>query len=497
VPPAIAMSEKYDYDLFVIGGGSGGLASAKRAVDLGAKVAVADFVKASPAGTTWGLGGTCVNVGCIPKKLMHIASLYRETQADVNPMGWDTKSAHSWTTMVTGVNTYIKGLNWGAKTDLREKKIKYYNKFATFVDKNTLELTDAKGNKEQVTAKNILVACGGRPNLGGYPGAEECCVSSDDIFWMKNPPGKTLVVGASYIALETAGFLAGFGFDTTVMVRSILLRGFDQEIATRIGDYMESKGTKFVRETVPSKFERTEDGKVRVFVKDKEYGIYDTVFVAIGRTGCASWLNLEAAGVAYNPKSGKILAGPDETTSVPGIYTIGDVNEGNESNPLKVFPELTPVAIQAGRLLASRLFDGKTKLMDYDNIATTVFTPLEYGCVGLSEEDAKERHGVDNLVIYHALAKPLEWALSTEREKDYGFFKVICDKTPGEKVIGIHLLGPNAGEVIQGFGAAVKAGLTKEHLDDCVGIHPTFAETFTTLTDIKKPGGEVAQPKGC
>merc|ERR1719235_2755077 len=252
--------------------------------------------------------------------------------------------------------------------DLKSKKVTYHNSYATFVDPHTLQLDNGKGEVKTITAKYILIACGGRPNLGGYPGAEECCISSDDIFWRKEPVGKTLVVGASYIALETAGFLCGLGFDTTVMVRSILLRGFDQEVATRIGDYMESKGCKFVRETVPSKFEKTSDGKTKVFVNDKEFGIYDTVFVAIGRTGCASWLNLEAAGVEYNPKTGKIYAGPDESTNVPNIWAIGDVIEAKPDNPNKTFPELTPVAIQVGRLLASRLFDGKTKLMDYDKI---------------------------------------------------------------------------------------------------------------------------------
>jgi len=479
----------YDFDYFVIGGGSGGLASAKAAADLGAKVAVADFVKPSPAGTTWGLGGTCVNVGCIPKKLMHMSSLYKETQGDMHPLGWDSKTSHSWGKMIKHVDDHIKGLNWGAKKECREKTIKYYNKFATFVDAHTVDLEDKNGKKEQVTAKNILIACGGRPNLGGYPGAEECCISSDDVFWKTTPPGKTLVVGASYIALETAGFIAGFGFDTTVMVRSILLRGFDQEIANRIGDYMQTKGVKFVRETVPSKFEKTADGKVKVFVGDAEYGIYDTVFVAIGRTGCAGWLNLEAAGIPYDAKSGKVKANKDESTNVPNIYAIGDVIEG--------MPELTPVAIQAGRLLARRLFDGKTKLMDYSDISTTVFTPLEYGTVGYNEDEAKKAIGADNLVIYHALAKPLEWALNEERENDYGYFKVICDKTKDEKVVGIHLLGPNAGEVIQGFAVAVKAGCTKAHLDDCVGIHPTFAEGFTTLTEVKKEGEEVAKPAGC
>lgn len=487
------MAESYDYDYFVIGGGSGGLASAKAAVDRGAKVAVADFVKPSPAGTTWGLGGTCVNVGCIPKKLMHMSSLYRETQADMHAMGWESKSSHSWQAMQKAVGNYIKGLNYGAKSELKDKKIKYFNAFATFVDAHTISLEDKNGKTSQVTAKYILIAPGGRPNLGGYPGAEECCISSDDVFWRKDPPGKTLVVGASYIALETGGFIAGFGFDTTVMVRSILLRGFDQEIATKIGNYMESKGVKFAREMVPSKFEKTADGKTKVFVDDKEYGVYDTVFIAIGRTGCAGWLNLEAAGVPYDAKSGKIKVKEDDSTDVPHIYAIGDVVEG--------CPELTPVAIQAGRLLSNRLFGTTNKRnMDFTDVATTVFTPLEFGTIGLNEEEAQKKLGKENVVVYHALAKPLEWALNEERASDLGFFKVVCDKSKDEKVVGIHLLGPNAGEVTQGFALALKAGITKDSLDSCVGIHPTFAEGLTTMyaaDALKVEGKELEGPAGC
>mmetsp|Transcript_46059 Transcript_46059/g.81021 ORF Transcript_46059/g.81021 Transcript_46059/m.81021 type:complete len:485 (+) Transcript_46059:72-1526(+) len=484
------MAEEYDYELFVIGGGSGGLAAAKGAQALGAKVAVADFVKPSPAGTTWGLGGTCVNVGCIPKKLMHMSSLYREVQSDVHGVGWETKSTHSWSAMVTKIDNYIKSLQRGASSELKDKAIKYYNKFATFVDAHTVELKGSKeGDAEKVTAKYFLIACGGRPNLGGYVGADECCISSDDIFWQTKAPGKTLVIGASYIALECAGFLAGFGFDTTVMVRSILLRGFDQDIANMIGSYMEKHGVKFAREMVPSKFEKMETGQVKVYVKDEVYGIYDTVLVAIGRTGCAGWLNLEAAGVTYDKKSGKISAGPDESTNVPHIFAVGDV--------IKDMPELTPVAIQAGRLLVQRLFAGKTKMMDYTDIATTVFTPIEFGTVGYSEADAIEKLGKDRIVVYHANAKPLEWNLSEEREEDKGYFKVVCDKESNMKVVGAHVLGPNAGEVIQGLGVAIKAGFTKEHLDDCVGIHPTFAEAYTTLTEIKVDDKGPAATGGC
>jgi len=481
------MASKFDFDLYVIGGGSGGLAAAKVAADLGKTVGVADFVKKSPAGTTWGLGGTCVNVGCIPKKLMHISSLYREVQGDMAGLGWDTKSSHSWEEMISKVNNYIKSLQWGAKTDLRSKKVKYHNAYATFVDAHTLQLEDGSGNITKITADKIIVACGGRPNLGGYPGAEECCISSDDIFWKKTAPGKTLVVGASYIALECAGFIAGLGFDTTVMVRSILLRGFDQECADKIGTYMESHGVNFARGKVPTKFEKIGD-QTRVYVDGKVYGDYDTVLLAIGRTGCAGLLNLEAAGVNYDAKSGKITGCKNEQTNVENIYAVGDVLEG--------LPELTPVAIQAGRLLVRRLFDGKTKQMDYTDIATTVFTPIEYGAIGMSEEEAKDKLG-DSLVIYHGYGKHLEWNTSTERADDKGYFKVLCDRANNEKVVGVHMLGNNVGEMIQGLGVAMKAGFTKEHLDDTVGIHPTFAEGYTTLTEIKQEGKVLEAAGGC
>mmetsp|Transcript_33031 Transcript_33031/g.77224 ORF Transcript_33031/g.77224 Transcript_33031/m.77224 type:complete len:482 (+) Transcript_33031:76-1521(+) len=478
----------YDYDLFVIGGGSGGLAAAKAAVALGKSVAVADFVKPSPAGTTWDLGGTCVNVGCIPKKLMHISSLYRESQADLHGLGWETSARHDWEGMTSKVNNYIKSLNWGNKTELRSKKVKYYHSYATFVDPHTVQLDDGNGTVEKVSAEHFIIACGGRPNMSGE-GAEQCCISSDDIFWMKGkPPGKTLVVGASYIALECAGFMAGFGFDVTVMVRSILLRGFDQDMAERIGEYMQTHGVNFARGIVPNKYEKTPDGKVKVFVDGKEYGVYDTVLQAIGRKGCAHNLNLEAAGVTYDKEKGKIPCEHDQT-NVPHIYAIGDVVVG--------MLELTPVAIQAGRLLIRRLYAGSTKKMDYTDICTTVFTPLEYGCVGYAEEDAKKELGPERVKVYHTYNQPLEWKTNPDRHEEFGYMKFIVDLAEQEKVVGVHILGPNAGEVIQGLGVAMKAGFTKDHLDDCVGIHPTFAEAYTTMTDVKEDGKELAKGGNC
>ncbi|CAD7969422.1 unnamed protein product [Amoebophrya sp. A25] len=479
---------QYDYDFFVLGGGSGGLAAAKRAGGLGKRTAVADYVEPSPAGTTWGLGGTCLNVGCIPKKLCHFAAQAPEFQQDFAALGWEFQAKHNWEQMIQSINNYIKGSNWGNKTDLKHKDVKYYNKYATFVDAHTIQLRDKKGAVETVTADKIMISVGGRPNYGGYPGVEECCISSDDIFWQKKPPGKTLVVGASYIALECAGFIASLGFDTTVMVRSILLRGFDRDMADMIGGYMQDHGVKFANGMVPSKFEKNGD-KTKVFVNDEEFGEYDTVLMAIGRTGLATKLNLEAAGVNFDAKNGKIPVDSLDKTNVDNIFAIGDIALGRL--------ELTPVAIQSGRLLVDRLFDNSKKPMDYQNVATTVFTPIEFGTVGLSEDDAIAQYGKDNLTIYHGYFHPLEWRCNHERPKAACYMKYICDPAKGDKIIGMHVLGPNSGEMIQGFAVALKCGMTREMLNDTVGIHPTCAESMCDLQEVKKEGIVLDGPAGC
>jgi len=461
------------------------MAASKRAASYGKKVAVADFIVPSPQGTTWGLGGTCVNVGCIPKKLFHFAASVPTQTTDMANFGWNTKQTHNWEKMVSNVNNYIKGINFASKNELRSADVKYYNKYAKFIDPHTIELTDAKGVKETVTAEKILVASGGRPNNGDYPGADEHCINSDDIFWRKKPPGKTLVVGASYIALECAGFLNGLGFDTTVMVRSILLRGFDQEIAGKIGEYMEEEGVKFAHGMVPTKFEK-EGEQIVAYTKDGEFGKFDTVLLAIGRKGNGGKINLEAAGVEYNKNTGKIPAPADhsEGTNVEHIFCIGDALEGR--------PELTPVAIKAGQMLADRLYGGSNEYMDYKNIATTVFTPLEYGTVGMSEEDIKDNP--DDYTVFQGLFKPLVWALSDHR--GFAFIKVLVEKS-SDLVVGIHVLGLNAAEIIQGFSAAVQAGLTKKQMDRTVGIHPCDAEALTMVDQIKVEGQELEAPGGC
>lgn len=479
----------YDYDLIVIGGGSGGLAASKEAAKFGAKVAVLDFVKPSPAGSTWGLGGTCVNVGCIPKKLMHNAALIGEIlSSDTEPFGFKTPEAlekgHSWPAMREAVQNHIRGLNFNYRVTLREKNVTYLNKLGKFMDAHTLEVTDKKGKVSTITASRFIVATGGRPSALNCEGAE-LAISSDDIFSLEENPGKTLCVGASYIALECAGFLAGIGVDTEVAVRSILLRGFDREIADKIGSHMEDHGVKFRKGVVPSKLAKTPDGKIEVTFSDGTSGVYDTVFAAIGRSADTQKLGVENISLKVNAKNGKIPT-KYEQASVPNVYAIGDVMDG--------CPELTPVAIQAGRQLARRLFNGSTAPMDYKNICTTVFTPIEFGTVGYNEDDAKDKFGSSNVEVYHSNFTPLEWSLS-EHRKHPAFAKVIVSKED-DAVLGIHYLGPHAGEVTQGFGVAMKKGVTYTDLLDTVGIHPTSAEVLTDLT-VTKSSGQSADAKGC
>ncbi len=418
----------FDYDVIVIGGGSGGLACAKTLGDLGAKCAVrqllfsflfpfsnrrflsfspardersgfshikkshpnqvADFVKPSTYGnTTWGLGGTCVNVGCIPKKMMHTAALLGEARKDQEAFGWSSSSAstHSWSKMVKGINAKIQSMNRGYESQLRSKLVDYYNALGSFQDKNTVIFTYGDGKQVTKTTHFVIVAVGGRPTQL-YCEGKEHAITSDDIFWRQTSPGKTLCVGASYVALECAGFLTGIGLDTTVMVRSIPLRGYDLEIANRIVEYMEKSHTKFIRSATPSKIEKLSNGKLRVHYTENKYkpdgsdahlrpkgsdGFIevDTVLAAIGRYPDTAGLNLDKVGVKTNRK-GEIHTNESDCTNVSNIFAIGDCAVGR--------PELTPVAIQAGKMLARRLVGKSKRLMDYARVATTVFTPIEY-----------------------------------------------------------------------------------------------------------------------
>lgn len=506
-------NHNYTYDLVVIGGGSGGLAAAKEAAKHGANVALFDYVKPSTQGSTWGLGGTCVNVGCVPKKICHYSGLLSHAIKDAKALGWtfgEKEPSHNWDGLVSSVRDHRGMLNFIYRRGLKSANVEYINALASFKDSHTIAYTPKGKNPEEdekeVTAANILIAVGGRPTVPtDVPGAVEYAVTSDDLFTLKTPPGKTLCVGGSYIALECAGFLTELGCEVHVAVRSILLRGFDRQCAQKIGAVMRDYGTDFLYDTTPSAIAKRADGRLEVTLfnthsNQSHTETYDTVVYAIGRSADTPGLNLEAAGLKSNAL-GKFVTDEEERTNVPHIYAVGDVLEGK--------PELTPVAIKTGELLARRLFAGSKVLMNYDLIPTTVFTPSEYGCCGLSEDEAVARHGEENIEVFLSEFMTLEFA-ATHRErhpKHIGedgmndlqpmcLAKLVCLKQEENKVVGLHFVGPNAGEVTQGFHLAMKLGAKKKDFDDMIGIHPTDAEAFAGL-HTSKASGESWLNVGC
>ncbi|XP_075540619.1 thioredoxin reductase 2, mitochondrial-like isoform X2 [Dermacentor variabilis] len=455
--PIISATMKYStqeqksYDLIVIGGGSGGLACAKEAQACGMKVAVLDAVSPSPRGSRWGLGGTCVNVGCIPKKLFHQAALLGEALRDAPLYGWQlpgqvstaqdsaakSRLNHEWATLRNAVQAHVRSLNWGHRVQLNKKKVDYYNAHGRFLEHQKVVAQAPNGKEEILVASKFVIAVGGRPIIPkDIHGLSDYAITSDDIFSLENPPGKTLVIGASYVALECAGFLNGLGYDTSVMVRSICLRGFDQQMAKLVTDHMMLEGTKFLWKCLPKEVTKMPDGKLKVKWCGSDgriqEDIFDTVLVAVGRRAETSSLNLDAVKVNVNPKNKKIVVDKNEQSSVSNIYAIGDVIDGK--------PELTPVAIHAGKLLARRLAGVSSEHMDYNS-----------AIVKLSEP---------------------------------------------QHVLGLHMTGPHAGEVIQGFAAALKSGMTRQTLEQTIGIHPTVAEEVVKLW-ITKRSGEDPQVTGC
>jgi thioredoxin reductase (NADPH) len=481
----------FQYDVIVIGGGSGGLACSKELAQLGANVVCLDYVKPSPAGTTWGLGGTCVNVGCIPKKLMHTAALMGEARNHSEAYGWNTTTtstaAHSWETLKSSVQDHIKGLNFGYRVSLREQGVTYMNKLGRFVGPNTLEVTDKKGKVDTITAARFVVAVGGRPTPLSIPGGEHA-LSSDDLFSLETPPGKTCIIGAGYVALECAGFISGMGMEAHVCIRSVPLRGFDRDMVDMVVSNMEkTHATKFINSNLPISIEKQADHQLKVTFTDGTSDTYNSVLCATGRYADISGLGLENVNVKTNPKTGKIIC-TNEQSSTSHIYAIGDVIDGA--------PELTPVAIQAGRLLAKRLQGKSVEPMDYTKVATTVFTPLEFGTVGLTEDEAVAAHCSSTVDSYISEFTPLEWTIIDSMSDKSCFAKVVIHKKTTQ-VLGIHIASPNAGEIIQGFAVALRKGtLMYSDLTDTIGIHPTVAEELVSLS-VTKSSGESTKSSGC
>lgn len=441
----------YDFDLFVIGGGSGGVRCARIAAGHGAKVAVAEE-------RFW--GGTCVNVGCVPKKFMVMASEYGAGVQDSQGFGWDTQPGrHHWAALIAAKDKEISRLNGIYRKLMDGAGCTVFEARATFVDAHTLDV-----GGQRVTAERIVVATGGRPIRPEFPGAEHCIVS-DDAFYLKEMPKRIAIIGGGYIAVEFAGIFAGLGAQVEMVIRQPLpLRGFDEDLRIALDEALEAQGIRMHRSAKVAFVEQNDAGK-RVELADGTSFETDLVFAAIGRMPYTEGLGLEAAGVATDG-FGAITINEDRSTSVPHIYALGDVTDRLN---------LTPVAIAEGHSLADMLYGPGPREWVLDAVATAVFSSPPIGTVGLTEDQAAMRGPAD---IYISRFTPMRHTISGRARKSV--MKLVVDQQT-QRVLGAHMLGEDAPEILQGLSIAINTGATKRDFDRTVGIHPTAAEEFVTM----------------
>lgn len=445
-------SSSYDYDYFVIGAGSGGVRSARIAASHGAKVGIAEGRF---------LGGTCVNVGCVPKKLLAYAADYHGHFKDAVGFGWEkTSPAFDWKHLIQNKDKEIKRLNDIYRNILTNAGVTIHTDYASFIDPHTLQVGDKK-----ITAKNILIATGGKPRRPSFDGANDM-IMSDDAFYLNEMPRHIVIYGGGYIGVEFAHIFHGLGAQVTLVYRGdMILRGFDNDIRDHLQNEMVKQGITLKLNTTIESIEKTSGLTVKL--SDGSAVFCDTALAAIGRTAETSTLNLDAAAIALDSR-GYIKTDDAYQTSTPNIYAVGDVTG-------KV--ELTPVAIKEGHWLADTLFSQiQRKPLSYDNIPTAVFSRPNIGTVGLTEEEAIEK-GYD-IQIFKSNFKPMIHTLSGRDERT--FMKMITDKKT-DRVIGIHTVGLDSPEILQGFAVAIKAGATKKIFDETIGIHPTSAEELVTM----------------
>ena len=443
------------YDYIAIGGGSGGLASAQRAAEYGARAAVIEPGR---------LGGTCVNVGCVPKKLMWTAAALGHALDDARGYGFDlTVRGHDWARLKAGRDAYVQRLNAIYAANLEAKKVAWLKGAARFLDAHTLSVGDAV-----VTAPHIVIATGGRPTLPALPGAE-LGISSDGFFELAARPANVAIVGSGYVAAELAGVFAALGSRVSSFVcHDRLLRSFDVMLSAALGREMAAAGIELVPHAVPAALVRSAAGHELRLADGRAFGGFDCVLWAIGREPASDRLGLDDAGVARYD-DGFVITDKFQNTNVAGVYAIGDVT-GREA--------LTPVAIAAGRRLADRLFGGKPERhLDYELIPTVIFSHPPIGSVGLTEAAARELHGAA-VRTYGAGFVPMYHALTEAKHRVE--LKLVC-VGPEERIVGLHVIGQGADEMLQGFAVAVKMGATKRDFDDTVAIHPTVAEELVTL----------------
>lgn len=444
------------YDLICIGGGSGGVAAANRAAEHGAKCALIERNL---------IGGTCVNVGCIPKKIMWNASFVRQTTLEAEHYGFHVEThSFNWTKLVEDREAYIRYLNHVYSSRLNKNAVDVIPGHAQFVDKNVIDVAG-----KHLSADHIIIATGGQSSWPQIPGAE-LGIDSDGFFALKEQPKKVAVVGAGYIAIELAGVLHGLGSEVHLVIRKERpLKNFDATIVEGLMEQMSAEGLQVHNWCEISRVEKHGD-KLRTYVGDEVLlDELDCLIWAIGRHPNTHHLNLDATEVALK-EHGYIAVDEFQNTTAPGIYAIGDVTGQFE---------LTPVAIAAGRRLAMRLFAGIDHArVEYENIPTVVFSHPTIGAVGVTEQEAIQRYGQDQLKVYTNRFTPLYHSLTPHKPKT--IMKLVCHGK-NEKIVGCHILGPGADEMLQGFAVAIKMGATKADFDNCVAIHPTSAEEMVTM----------------
>lgn len=445
----------YDFDLFVIGAGSGGVRAARMAASKGVKVAITEDRY---------LGGTCVNVGCVPKKLFVYASHYAEDFVDAAGYGWNVGERNfDWPTLRDNKNAEIERLNGIYRNLLVNSGCELIDGRGKVLGPNTVQVGD-----KEYTAERILIATGGWPNIPDIPGKEHI-ISSNEVFYLDEFPKRAVVVGGGYIAVEFAGIFAGLGAQTDLIYRGdLFLRGFDQDVREFVAQEVSKKHVNLRFNTNITAIVKRDNGVLELTLTDGSVIEADCVMYATGRVPNVKDLGLENINVEQQ-KNGAIVVNDQFQTSEPSVYAIGDVIDR---------VQLTPVALAEGMALVRHLYQNGSADVDYDLIPTAVFCQPNVGTVGLSEEDAIAKgHHID---IYRSDFRAMKHTMSGSEERT--LMKMIVDKD-SDKVLGVHMVGPDAGEIIQGIAVALKAGATKSVFDSTIGIHPTAAEEFVTMRE--------------
>ena len=443
----------FDFDVFVIGAGSGGVRAARMAAGEGARVAIAD---------DHALGGTCVNVGCVPKKLYTYASHFSHDFENAKGFGWSLGSAKfDWPTLVANKKTEISRLNGIYANLLTNSGAQIIRGYASLKDKHTVTV-----NGIDYTAQRIVIATGGTPNIPDVDYAN-LLISSDEIFDLAEFPKRLLVVGAGYIALEFACIFQGLGSQVQVSYRGdLIMRSFDDDVRRFVDQEMRKQGIEMNYQSQVTNVLRQSDKSLLVTFADGSTKEVDQVLMAIGRKPRLSGIGLDALGIITTDK-GTIAVNEKFQTNISNVYALGDVTGGIE---------LTPVALAEAMVLVNHWFGDGKKRMDYELIPTAVFTQPNVGTIGLTEHQALQKHG--DISIYRSEFKPMKHTLSGSDERS--FMKLIVDLST-DKVVGLHIVGEGAGEMLQGFAVAMKAGATKADFDGTIGIHPTSAEELVTM----------------